>query len=151
MRIWVSGVDRSADLGPAIAGEAEPLSRAKDAPVDQAESVLRLREAGSEAEYLDKLEQVLWGRTGVSTCDFYVPHRRGMAGRCAAAVKRLAWKLLRYQHDRIAFQQNTVNTQLTVALELQRGEYRKRIAELEARIESLEAGRRAPGKPDGAS
>ena len=49
-------------------------------------------------------------------------------------MKNSLWKLLRYQHDRIAFQQSAANELAIHALEFQAG----RIAELERRLARIE-------------
>lgn len=143
MKIVVTGADRSKDLGQEIASAARAMVAAKakdELPVflAAADSILSLRAAKSEAGYLDGLTTVMLSRTGVGTFDFFIPRKPGPLGSAGAAVKRFLWKLLRYQHDRVAFQQNSINIQLTAAIEFLRAEYEHKIATLEKKVSELE-------------
>ena len=143
MKIVVTGADRSEDLGQEITNAARAMvaSRGRDElPVFLAteDSVLSLRDAKTEAGYLDRLTTVMLSRTGVGTFDFYIPRKPGPLGSAGAAVKRFLWKLLRYQHDRVAFQQNSINIQLTAAIEFMRAEYQQKIVTLEKKVAELE-------------
>ena len=143
MKILVAGVDRSADLGSEVVGAAKAMVAAKTAgelPPSMAPgaSVLTLGCSRNEGEYLDRLTTLMLGRAGIGTYDFYVPRTRGLPGSVAAVLKRLLWKLLRYQHDRVAFQQNAINTQLTAAVEFMQAEYELRIDALAKRVAELE-------------
>ena len=86
-------------------------------------------------------------RAGVSTDDFYIQRRPGWRGRAATAVRKVLWKLLRYQHERVVFQQNTINSQLALALQLVQSDHLSEIRALEARVRALEEALRRAGVP----
>jgi len=128
MQLLIAGEDRSRDLGPAIARGA-PQTRAarRYAPAD---SALSLKAAKDEADFAERFCRLVWMRHSLRTDDFPIPSRPGWRGRVMAGIKRVLWKLLRYQHDRIAFQQNLLNELLIAALELQRRLVERRAAEM---------------------
>jgi hypothetical protein len=137
MKITVAGQDRTAELGPRVDAAA---ARARSAPLmihPQRElSARSLLDAATEEEYLDRFVALVRRKHHADTFRIDVPRRRGAAGAALARVRLFLWKLLRYQHDRMAFQQNLINSQLAAALEFERDEVRKlrsRVAELERR------------------
>ncbi|MBN1674714.1 MAG: hypothetical protein JXR37_26960 [Kiritimatiellae bacterium] len=139
MKLVIAGKDRSADLGPELAAAA--AQRAAPELADRLrrhEAVLGLRSAPSQAAYLETLIDLLRVRHHADTGPFAIPTRPGLAGRVQASVKRFLWKLLRYQHDRMVFQQNAVNTGLTYALELQHELHQRELAALTQRVEEVE-------------
>jgi hypothetical protein len=54
-------------------------------------------------------------------------------------VKVFLWKLLRYQHDRMTFQQNAINELVISSVDFQRAASYQAITALEQRIQSLES------------
>ena len=147
MNLSVAGKDRSGDLGRAVAADAARLQASGDVGALSPEhSALVLKAAADRADYLRRYVDLLRQRHGVRTADFYVPRRPGWVGWVAGSVKTLLWKLLRYQHDRIAFQQNAVNELAIDALEFQRDETERELADLKRRVAALEQARgvRAP-------
>ena len=141
MKLIVAGKDRSHDIAPEIAQAALATSRLDEPPVFPSDdySVLSLRAAQTDGEFLDAMIKAMWNRTGISTLDFHVPGRTSVKGRIMTAVRRFLWKLLRYQHDRIAFQQNTINAQMTAAIEFLRTEQKREILELRQEIRRMTA------------
>lgn len=115
--------------------------------------VLRLGETDSEAAFQERFIQYVRIREGVDTNPFRIPRAPGLRGSLAVRLKVFLWRLLRYQHDRIAFRQNLINANLGGALELEHhlrsreaDELRRRLAGLEKRLETLESARAAgPG------
>jgi hypothetical protein len=141
----VAGKDRSGDLGRAVAADAARLQASGDVGALSPEhSALVLKAAADRADYLRRYVDLLRQRHGVRTADFYVPRRPGWVGWVAGSVKPLLWKLLRYQHDRIAFQQNAVNELAIDALEFQREELERDLADLKRRMAALERERGVP-------
>jgi hypothetical protein len=140
MFISVAGKDRTADLGAQLQAAARAVAGRAHAPrqLEDIFTALSLREAKSDVEYLDRLVTLLWHKTGVATVGFYMPRRPGPLGWLTAQVRTLLWKALRYQHDRVAYQQNMINTQFTVALEFLHAHYRQEIAALKQRVAELE-------------
>jgi hypothetical protein len=142
--VRVGGQERSADLLPAIGRDAAAARAAQADPADErVATVLSLRECASEAAFDARFGDLLRYRSGLDTEPFPVPRRPGLAGRAVAAVKAALWKLLRYQHDRMAFQQSAWNHGAASALEFERAQWRRELADLERRVRDLESGRAA--------
>ena len=145
MNLSVAGKDRSGDLGRAVAADAARLQAAGDVGALSPEhSALVLKTATDRADYLRRYLGLLRLRHGVRTADYYIPRGPGWRGRLAVALKTVLWKLFRYQHDRIAFQQNAVNELAIDALEFQREELERDLADVKRRLAALERGRGVP-------
>ncbi|MGD9611943.1 MAG: hypothetical protein AB7V22_03490 [Kiritimatiellia bacterium] len=141
MHLTVAGKDRSADLGRQVAAAAARLqATASIGALAPEHSALSLRESSDGADYLRRLVGLLRLRHGLRTTDYYAPRAPGLRGRLSATLKKFLWKLLRYQHDRMAFQQNLVNELAIAALEFQQGHLDGELAELKARLAALERG-----------
>lgn len=139
VKIQVAGTDRSEALSAEVAAEARALAMRDDAPefLKYPFSAVFLNTSKSGAEYLDRMLSLLTDKTGVSNEPFYVPRKPGLVGNLSAAFKRVLWKLFRYQHDRVAFQQNMINLQLTAAIEFMHAERKKEVAALKREIAAL--------------
>ena len=139
MKISIAGKDGGEGLAGRLAAGVDALRRHPDAPefLPMDYSALRLRDAGTEAEYLRRLLDLVRRRAELSTMPVPVPHGRGFLRTALARVRCFLWRLLRYQHDRMAFQQNIINTQITAALEFLRAEQTREIEELRGRVEEL--------------
>lgn len=145
MNLSVAGKDRSGDLGRAVAADAARLQAAGDVGALSPEhSALTLKASADRAEYFSRYIALLRLRHGIRTADYYVPRRPGWVGWVAGTVKTLFWKLLRYQHDRIAFQQNAVNELAIDALAFQREELERDLADVKRRLAALERERGVP-------
>ena len=142
MNIHVAGKDRTADLEPAIAAEAARLKASGSiAALSPEHSAQVLKESAGADDYLRRFVALLRLRHGVRTADYYIPRGPGLRGKVALVVKTFFWKLLRYQHDRIVFQQNLINELAIDALEFQQDRLEGEVADLRRRIASLESGR----------
>jgi hypothetical protein len=142
MKLSIAGQDKTNDLGQALRQQAEAMERGPDsrklAPLPPEISALALARAQSEAEYMDHLIRLIRYRDAVDTLDFDIPRKPGLAGLIMTQFKAFLWKLLRYQHDRIVFRQNLINTQLTSALEFEFTQRQKETADLKRRVAELE-------------
>jgi hypothetical protein len=116
-------------------------------------SALSLREAQTDAEYLDRFIRLLRIRPGLDTADFEIPRKPGLKGEFSAWVKKYLWKGLRYQHDRMAIQQNVINELVASLAEFEATSRRADVAALEKRVAELEAkaGRKGKAKGKGGS
>jgi hypothetical protein len=77
--------------------------------------------------------------------DYAIQDRRGgFAGRCLVKFKTVLWKTLKFYTYRLWAQQNQANGLIVTAIESSVNNYEKRLADLEARLARLEAGRPAP-------
>lgn len=139
MKITVAGEDRSGDLGRALVEEAARLQAAgSSGSLAPEHSALSLKESADRDDYLRRFIGLLRLRHGVRTTDYYIPRGPGLRGKAAVALKTVLWKLLRYQHDRISFQQNLINELAIDALEFQQGRLDRELADLKQRIDGLE-------------
>jgi len=142
MKISIAGQDRTQDLGQTLRQQAEIMARGDDrhqpARITADISALALARAKSDAEYLDHLIRLIHYREAVDTLDFDIPRKPGVAGLCMKRLKAFLWHLLRYQHDRIIFRQNLINTQLTSALEFEVTQRQNEMADLKRRVAELE-------------
>ena len=148
MQLTVAGKDRSGDLAREIVAEAQRLAASVSVgTLSPGHSALRLKDAADPGAYLAKYLELLRIRHGVRTGDFPIARRAGGCGRAWAAVKQGLWKLLRYQHERIAHQQNLINELAIHLAEFQRDEYAREIADLRGRVERMERERQAGAAP----
>ena len=140
MKIIIADNDRTKDLGAEIRRAANTRRRGR-APqsVSPIIGALCLSKTESEEEYLREFIRLLRYRDAFDTLDFDIPRRPGPRGRVMAAIKKLLWKLLRYQYARIAFKQNLINRMFTNALECEFALRERETGELKRRIEELEA------------
>jgi len=136
MQLFIAGTDRSRDLGEDLARSAAHHKGGRRYAPEH--SALSLKEAKNEAEFAERFCRLVRMRHGVSTDDFAIPTRGGWQGGIAGGIKRLLWKLLRYQHDRITYQQNVLNELLIAAIELQQKLLAQREGELTARLTRFE-------------
>lgn len=137
MHLYIAGQDRSTDIG----GELSQRAARHQGPASRwtsDDSALSLKKARNEDEYMARYCRLLRLRYALTTSDFPIPARPGAAGSLLRSIKGFLWKLLRYQHDRMAGQQNTVNELLVSALDFQRTGMQRTVARLEQRIRELE-------------
>ncbi len=137
--VWVSGEDRTADLGREIADAARARAQeVRPGFLSPQHSALQLKDAADTGEYQRIYNRLIGMRFGIDTAAAEWPSRRGLCGRIARAVQKALWKLLRHQHERMAYQQNLINELLVAGLEFQRDRFQ---AELDALKKRLEEGR----------
>jgi|GEM_PF-6736934 len=150
MKVTVAGKERSEELCAGFPSRMAEMAAHPTAPYkvgpEQGRlpaSALWLATAANEREFLDRLISISRTGVGVGAIDFYIPRKPGLAGAAMAAIRRMFWKLLKFQQDEFAFHQTAVNMQLVSIIELLREEHRRDIARLEAK----QAGEtRSPGE-----
>lgn len=148
MKLIVANTDRSADLGAEIRRAVEARAgQAGPRRLSPGHSALHLRDAGTEAEYLRRYMALLRIRSGLDTSPFAIPTKPGFVGRVRAGVRRFLWKLLRYQHDRMGFQQAGFDHLIAGAVEFEKAAREVEIRRLDERIAELE--RRTGGTAGG--
>lgn len=142
MKITVAGQDCTRELGGEIRQKAAGLKkltgRAAPPEVSVEIGALALHKAVSDADYLNHFVRLLRYRDAFDTYDFDIPRKPGPFGAVFARIKSVLWKLLRYQHDRIAFRQNLINGLFTSAVEFEMAERKKTDDELVRRLDKLE-------------
>jgi hypothetical protein len=142
MNLTVAGKDRTGDLGRQMAEEAARLRTSGSiGALSPEHSALVLKSAADRADYLRRFIELLRLRHGLRTADYHIPRGPGLRGKVALVLKTVLWKLLRYQHDRMAFQQNAVNELAIDALEFQQGQFAGELADLRRRLAALEQNR----------
>ena len=143
MKLIVAGQDCALSLGAEIRQRAAELKkrqgRAAPSQISPEIGALALCQARSDAEYLSHFVRLLRYRDAYDTYNFDIPRRAGFFGAVMAGFKKILWKLLRYQHDRIAFRQNLINSLFTNAIEFEIAERQRKDQELDVRLENLEA------------
>ena len=147
MQLFIDGKDRSSDIGATLARQAARHQGALS-PWSSRDSALSLKESQNATDYLDRFRRLLRLRHALSTETFPIPARTGIAGALLRTFKGVLWKLLRYQHDRMAFQQNSINELVMSYVDFQQAASRRQMAVLEERLRVLEAelaGRREGG------
>ena len=101
-------------------------------------TALTFKRAMGSDEFTRWFVSLLRIRHGVRTEDYFIPHGPGLRGKLALRLKLFLWRLLRYQRDRIAFQQNLINELTIMGLELQQKQMETRFAELKDRLDQME-------------
>lgn len=134
--------------GEACLGRYEPALRRtaervrtdkKMAPLPESLNARSLSQAETGAAYAERYLTLVRRKGHIDTLDFDVPHRNSVAGRLLGRVRTFVWKCLRYQHDRMAFRQNLVNSHLVSLIEVQNEELTSEIAALKQRLAEVEA------------
>lgn len=142
MNIHIAGTDRTEELGRQVAEAAARLKADPPVvPLWPGHSALSLKQSKDDADYLCRLIDLLRLRHGIRLGRFHIARAPGLRGRLSLAWKTLMWRLLRYQHERIAFQQNLVNELAISALEFQRDQRTRDLAEVRRRLDRLEQSR----------
>ncbi len=140
MRLTVNGIDRADTLGAELEQAAAALRRTHTVrSLSPGHSALSLLEADSGEDRIRRLLELTRLRHGIRTDDFEMPVRPGRLGQLILKFKQRLWRALRYQHDRIAFQQNLVNELVIHTLETLHAEHGRERDALRARLAALEA------------
>lgn len=143
MKILIAGQDYTQELGKEIRQKAAALKkltgRAAPPEVSVEIGAGALQKASSDADYLNHFVRLLRYRDAFDTYDFDIPRKPGPFGAIMAGIKSFLWKLLRYQHDRIAFRQNLINGLFTSAIEFEMAERKRTDSELVRRLDKAEA------------
>jgi len=140
MKIWINGNEESETLGRDLTKRASTLEHEGYAGLCQGEpDILSLRNAKSNAEYLDGYVNVVRKRQSVDPAHYSIPRAPGLKGTISYKMRMFLWRLLRYQHFWMASRQKDINAMHAEVLDFEHQERNRQIGELEARIEQLEA------------
>ena len=137
MRLIVAGKDESVGIGGELARQAARHQGALS-PWSASDSALSLKNSRGMSDYLERYGKLMRLRYALSTESFPIPGKTGLAGTLMKRLKTFLWKLLRYQHDRMAHQQTAINEGIISAQEFQQAAFTQRLAALEQRIQELE-------------
>jgi hypothetical protein len=147
MRIFVAGKDHTPELGAELTRRAGRHQGALS-PWSARDSALSLKSAKDMGDYLDRYNRLMRLRYALCTDPFPIPGKPGTAGTLLKKLKAFLWKLFRYQHDRMAQQQNSINELVISGQSFQTTAVKQQIEALEKRIQALENGPpKAPLKP----
>lgn len=135
--IVVAGNDKTSEIGGELTRRAARHQGALS-PWSAHDSALSLKASRDMADYLDRYSKLMRLRYALSTDSFPVPGQPGLSGSLLKVLKAFLWKLLRYQHDRMAKQQNAINELIISAQDFQNSAFKQRIELLEKRIQELE-------------
>lgn len=138
MNLSIAGKDRSADIGASLTRQAARHQGALS-PWSPQDSALSLKDSRNAADYLERFCKLMRLRYALTTETFPIPARPGAAGNLLRKLKGFLWKLLRYQHDRMAFQQNSINELVISSIDFQQAAAQRKLDSLEQRIRTLEA------------
>lgn len=94
-----------------------------------------------------KFLEMLRHKSQIDTQTFTMPRKPGLWGGLMAAVRKLLWKILRYQHDRMSIRQNRVNSWIISLVESRTESIQADMNQLQKRLAKLEAS----AKPDASS
>ena len=139
VKLSIAGRDRSVDLAEELVAQAERRSNPDlTEKIEKEKDILCLKESGGAEDYQDRHLFLMRSRNCVDTEDFQLSSGRGLIGVLLRFVRRVFWKISRWQCDEMAFRQNAVNAQMTYQFEFERDARRKQIADLSERVEKLE-------------
>ena len=134
MKIIIANKDRSTELGPGLkAGADARMADPQFVPLPWLLNALSLHDAKNESEFLERWAE-LARRKGNVDLRLNLPVPLGLIDRMKRLVRGFVWRVLRYQHERVAFRQNLVNSQVAATLEFQHDE----ILRMRSRVEVLE-------------
>lgn len=108
---------------------------------------LSLRQATSEADYLERLVQLLRHRDHVDANPFVMPRKPGPLGALTARIRIFLWQVMRFQVERQNFRQNQINRMLAQTLAFQQAQHRQETEALRARLADVET--RLAHRPEG--
>jgi hypothetical protein len=138
MRIIVAGKDKTMEIGGELTRRAARHQGALS-PWSPADSALSLKTSCNRADYLERFSKLLMLRYALCTEPFPIPGKSGIAGGLMKKIKAFLWKLLRYQHDRMAHQQNAINELIISAQVFQIASAKHNLTALEQRVKALES------------
>ena len=138
-KVTIAGTDRTDELRRSFSPELQRMAatgRFLSLPAEV--NALRLCDARDARDMARTFVSLLRHRNHVDTRAFEIPRRPGLRGATMRLLKGGLWRLLRYQHDRIAFRQNLINSHVTSALEFQHEIFDRDIRRLQERVQALE-------------
>jgi hypothetical protein len=140
MKLTLGSRDVTAELGAEISVIARRRAEGESPRFhDAGVTALGLRNAQNERQYSEMLLRLVRMRHGATTADFDIPRAPGPIGVILRPIRRFLWKLLRYQHDRMAFQQNLINEMLIHAFEFESARRDQEVASLYRELAILRA------------
>lgn len=139
MLLIMAGEDRSKDLGKELVARthAHPCPDLQ-AQIDREPILTHPRAIDSTEPFSQTHLDLLRHRQCVNLDGFTTPAAPGIKGRLLHRIRLIFWSLLRYQHEWSTRKQNSINTQLTYALQFEQEERKRETDALRNRIDQLE-------------
>jgi len=145
--IRVSGRDATDELNALFQRELPRMEASRDCVfLPEHLSARQLSQCANALEYNRTFSHLLFYRNHVDTQAFHISRRPGPAGWILAQARKIMWRVLRYQHDRMFFRQNLINSHVTSLLDSQSNSLAREVSELKARLAVLESQTSAPDK-----
>ena len=139
MKLWINGYDKTDALGEHMTKRATALEHQDYSNLLQGEAeILSLRNAATNAEYLEQYVNIVRKRQGVDPAHYSQPRTPGLKGSISYMIRMFFWRLLRYQHFWVAFHQNAINAMHAETLDFEHQERTRQAREIESRLEHLE-------------
>lgn len=140
-RVVVAGEDVGTDLLASFQPHLEAMIASRDVVfLPEHQSALHLKQCRNQREFLEVFLEMTRIRQHIDTNVLPLAPGRTPLQRMAILVRKFLWRLLKYQHDRMAFRlnlalSNIANMQICIVDMLEEHD------RLLARIEALEGGR----------
>lgn len=142
MKITINDIDRTAEMGDALAIQAEQLRRGQhpELPVELPENISPHYLAGAtdEADFTNRFISLIRLRNAVGMHNWRPHPQRGLLGRLKTVIQALIWRLGRPRDERIIFRQNIINDQLTAAIAYEQEVRQREIEWLRRKVAALE-------------
>jgi hypothetical protein len=137
--IRVAGRDAAEELNALFQRELPRMEASHDCVfLPDHLSARQLSHCSNALEYNQTFSHLLFYRNHVDTQAFHISRRPGPAGWVLAQARKFMWRVLRYQHDRMFFRQNLINSHVTSLLDSQSNSLSREVDELKARLAVLE-------------
>ena len=150
-KIQIAGEDRTDELLPALEAAASArVDRLHAKRRMPEQTALGLREARSEAEFLERFLEHLRRQHGRFSEGYEPVPRKGLSGRVRGAVQGLIARLLRFHQDPVQARQGLLNELLLSAMEFQQDAHRHDLERLADRVRALESRHDAMPRPEDA-
>lgn len=147
--IACGGRDVSADVGEQVRKDVERMQALQRCAFIPAHiSALRLRDAPCETVFDLNFADLLRYRQHVDTRASALDVHPGLRRLFSTVLHRALWRLMRFQHERLFFRQNLINSHVAALLEMQARHQADAMADVSARLETLE--RKVAGSIDAA-
>ncbi len=140
--IRIAGIDRTREWRDRYRTNVEDRRvRGRDRILPPVLNARSLREQENESAYLRELVRLIHFKRHVGTHAYRIPHRPGMVGKVMLAAREVLWKILRYQHDRMASRQNVINSHVIDLLSYEHEERVREIEQLRAELKAIREGK----------
>lgn len=140
-RVVVAGEDLGTELLASFQPHLEAMIASRDVVfLPEHQSALHLKQCRNQREFLRCFLEMMRLRQHVDTHVLPLAPGRTFVGRVLVKVRKFLWRVLKYQHDRMAFRQNLALSNIK-SMQICIVDMLEEHDRLLARIEALEGGR----------